>query len=183
MILIQILALILLADLITGVFHWLQDAYGNPNWRFLGKWFIIPNIDHHKHPRRFLAKSMFGRIVSTLVVSFFLLLIYHLLFGICWQAVICVGYGTLANEIHAIAHRTDKENGKIICFLQDLGIIQSRKMHGLHHTSPYDINYCVMTNFLNPILNKIKFWHKLELLIYMVFGVLPIRSSNDRDGV
>ena len=75
------------------------------------------------------------------------------------------GYGSFGNELHAIAHRTDKENGKIVCWIQKIGLIQSRKMHGLHHTSPYEINYCVMTNYCNPILNFIGFWNKLEKLI------------------
>jgi len=36
---------ILLADLISGIFHWWEDRYGNPNWPIIGKYIVEPNIN------------------------------------------------------------------------------------------------------------------------------------------
>ncbi len=42
------------ADFITGLVHWWEDAYGNPNWKIFGKTVIQPNLRHHKQPREFI---------------------------------------------------------------------------------------------------------------------------------
>ena len=75
-----------------------------------------------------------------------------------------------------------KQTNKIIILLQKIGLIQSKEMHDLHHASPYDINYCVMTNYLNPILTYINFWYKVENLLYL-FGIKTTRGLNIRKGV
>lgn len=181
MIFVNIILLILITDLLTGTVHWWEDAYGNPNWKYLGKSVVIPNIEHHKTPRGFFKGNFVDRIKLSLIIAIILGIIFYFLDVINWQVIFCLAYGSLANEIHAITHRTDKENGKIICALQKIGLIQSRRMHGLHHTSPYDINYCVLTNYLNPILNKIGFWQKIETAISF-FGISPTRGNLNRGG-
>jgi ubiquitin-conjugating enzyme E2 variant len=49
-ILLQALGVILLADFLTGVFHWLEDAYGTEDTPVLGPLVIKPNIVHHHYP-------------------------------------------------------------------------------------------------------------------------------------
>lgn len=181
MIVLKIFLLILITDLVTGAVHWWEDAYGNPNWRFLAKSVVLPNLDHHKNPRGFLKGSFFERIKVSLIAAAILAAVLLILHALSWEIIFCLAYGSLANEIHAMAHRTDKENGKLICFLQKIGLIQSRRMHGMHHKSPFDINYCVMTNYLNPILNRINFWLKLECIVAQ-FGVKPTRGNASRGG-
>ena len=134
----QIFFLILLADFITGHVHWWEDAYGNPNWKFLGlgKYVVLPNLEHHKYPRKLCEASFFNRIKISLITGMFILFIIYL-----------------------ISHK-----------------------HGYHHTSPYNINYCVMTNYLNPILNKIKYWEFLEWIISL-FGIKVVRGSSIRKGL
>lgn len=182
--LLQILGLILLTDFITGIIHWWEDSYANPNWKYLGKSIAVPNIEHHKYPRKFLQGTMIDRIKFSVITAFVVGIFLFFMGGggLNWQTIFVLIYGSFGNEFHAIAHRTDKENGKIICLFQKLGLMQSRKMHGQHHTSPYEINYCVMTNYLNPFLNYIGFWQKLEKIISLL-GIKPIRNENIREGV
>jgi ubiquitin-conjugating enzyme E2 variant len=181
MIVLKIFGLILLTDLLTGSVHWWEDAYGNPKWKILGKSVVIPNLEHHQYPRKFLKTSMWPRIRLSLFAAFGLGVIAYFLGILIWEVAFVLLYASLANEIHAIAHRTDKENGKLICWIQKTGLIQSRRMHGHHHTSPYDINYCVMTNYLNPVLNKIKFWDGIEYIVGL-FGIKPTRGLPSRGG-
>jgi ubiquitin-conjugating enzyme E2 variant len=70
-----------------------------------------------------------------------------------------------ANEFHKWEHRTRKENGRIISFLQDLKLLQTSKHHALHHTDPKNSHYCTITNFLNPVLDMLRFWDGLEWLL------------------
>ncbi len=181
MIILKIILIILISDLLTGTFHWLEDAYGNPDLNWIGKKIIIENIEHHQFPRKFLKSTFFDRIKISLIIGVVIagILLYFDLLN--WIVGAIIFYSSMANELHAMAHRTDKENGKIVCFLQKLGLIQSRKMHGIHHSSPYNVNYCVLTNYLNPILNIIKYWETLEFLIGL-FGIKPQRGRANRNG-
>jgi ubiquitin-conjugating enzyme E2 variant len=97
-----------------------------------------------------------------------------------WYIAFFLCYASLSNQIHAIAHA--KQKNKIIILFQKIGLIQSKEMHDLHHTSPYDINYCVMTNYLNPFLTYINFWYKLENVLSL-FGINTTRGLSIRKGV
>ena len=174
---------VLAADLMTGIVHWWDDAYGNPNWKILGESVIIPNLKHHKSPRAFIKGNYWTRINTSLGLG-------AVLICLCWIFSILNIYTVLAiliaahgNEIHRFAHQTRKENGPLVTGLQDIGIFQSRKHHGLHHESPYIRNYCVVTNYVNPVLEVIRFWVAMETIIRVVFGVKVLRSSELRNGL
>ncbi|MDB6015871.1 MAG: Kua-ubiquitin conjugating enzyme hybrid localization domain protein [Pedosphaera sp.] len=76
-----------------------------------------------------------------------------------------------ANQIHKWAHRTRAENGPLISFFQNLGILQSTHHHALHHTDPKNSHYCTVTNLLNPILDGIRFWDGLEFALARTTGL------------
>jgi len=176
-IVIQIVLLILLTDLIAGIIHWWEDTYGNPSWKILGKLVVLPNIEHHQFPRKMLQGTTFQQIRLSAFVAILVGIIFSLTIGLNWQILFVLVYGSFGNYFHAVSHRTDNENGKIICFIQKIGLIQSHKMHGLHHKSPYATNYCVMTNYMNPFLNYIQFWRKLETAIKFCFKISPIQRK------
>ena len=56
-ILLQALGVILLADFLAGVIHWLEDAYGTEDTPIIGPLAIRPNIIHHHYPRFFTKLS------------------------------------------------------------------------------------------------------------------------------
>jgi plasmanylethanolamine desaturase len=178
---IQIFLIWLGADLLTGLVHWWQDTYGNPTWPIIGKYVVKPNLKHHDDPRAMLQVSYWNRCGASVVAGIVIIGIL-LLCNASWQAIVLFAFSSQGNEIHAMAHRTDKENGKIIMFLQKIGIVQRRRTHGWHHKAPYETNFCVMTEFLNPPLNRIGFFPKLERLIQK-FGIKPLRGDPIRNGV
>lgn len=180
---VQIFLLWLLADFLTGMVHWWQDAYGNPAWPILGKYMVEPNLNHHKHPRDLLKGSYWTRIKASFVAAIILIILFYLCGWSSWQMILCLLFSSQGNEIHAMSHRTNKENGKFVIFLQRLGLIQGRKTHGWHHKAPYDTNFCVMTEFLNPVLSKIDLWKKMESFLHKFFGIKPLRGSPIREGV
>ncbi len=182
-IIIQVFLLWLLADFITGIVHWWEDAYGNPQWPILGKYIIQPNMQHHKSPRNLLQGSYWDHINTSLFGGIIFIATVWFCGWHSWQMIACVIFCMQANEIHAITHRTDKENGAIVVWLQKIGIIQKRKTHGWHHKAPYDTNFCIMTEFLNPVLNKIGLWEKVEWFIAKVFRIKILRGSPLRGGL
>jgi|GEM_PF-743928 len=171
------------ADFITGVIHWWEDTYGNPNWKIIGKYVVEPNLVHHKQPHKLLEGSWWSRINTSVIAA---AIFWGILWSIglfSWQIIVCLLFCTQGNEVHAMSHRPDKATNKFIRFLQRTGIFQSKKIHRWHHKAPYETNFCVMSDFCNPILNRIGFWGKLELLILKVFKIDVLRASSVRKGL
>ena len=50
MVLIQVIACVVVVDFLSGLFHWLEDAYGRENWPITGTLITRPNILHHHSP-------------------------------------------------------------------------------------------------------------------------------------
>ena len=88
-----------------------------------------------------------------------------------WEVMLVVAIGINANEVHKWAHRSRRENGRVIGFLQDAGLIQSQRHHARHHRAGKDTHYCVLTNYLNPLLESVGLWAFLERAILALFGV------------
>lgn len=180
---VQIFLLWLLADFITGTIHWWEDTYGNPNWPIIGKYVIAPNLEHHGNPRSMLKGSYFSRINTSMFTGAIIVLVLWALGWHSWRMILCILFATQGNEIHAMGHRSDKENGKFVMALQKIGLVQRRRTHGWHHKAPYETNFCVMTEFVNPILNRINFWRKTEWLILTIFRIKVLRGSAIRNGI
>jgi ubiquitin-conjugating enzyme E2 variant len=101
--------------------------------------------------------------------------------SLTWEVWLVLILGVNANQIHKWAHRTRAENGPIIGFLQRIRLIQTPRHHAFHHTGPKNSHYCVLTNFLNPILDGLRLWDGLEWLVYALFGV-PRRTDTSVAG-
>ncbi len=176
-----ILSAVVAADLLTGIVHWLEDTYGNPNTKFLGigKHIVIPNLVHHIKPRELTNGNWFSRIWTSMVFLLILLLVLVSLGMANSFIYLTFAIAMWGNEIHCWSHRTPKENGKIIIFLQRCYIIQSPKQHAKHHFSPYASNFCAITPYVNPILEVIHFWRILEWILRIV-GIKSRRGTEVR---
>ncbi|MEO0818291.1 MAG: fatty acid desaturase CarF family protein [Pseudomonadota bacterium] len=168
----KILGGLMLADFVSGVFHWFEDRYGNPKWPILGAT-IRANQEHHHRPRAFLNGSFLKRnrevffIGAAFFAAFWALGWLNLFTGSA------VAFGMFANEFHRAAHRSPKENGHLISAVQKTGLAQSFAHHAAHHRKGKDTHYCVMTNYLNPALERVRFFQTLEVIIKRLTGIVP----------
>lgn len=158
----------LTADFITGVVHWWEDRYGNPDWPVIGKYVVAPNILHHEDQRAFLAGNFFTRNWTTFLPAFAASALFALA-GLYWLALTAAFCG-LGNEIHGWAHQ---KCNRLVRGLQLLGVFCSPEDHAVHHERPFDRYYCVMTSYLNPVLSTIRFWPALELIIGWTIRIWP----------
>lgn len=181
----EVIGCLLVADFITGLGHWFEDTYGSPKWPIFGKLIILDNIDHHRRPS-YMARM--GTVISRNIYQF---VIFGVAVGIAWL----VGYGigrdlpwqfylmaalaALGNETHAWTHSSYRN--PVVKFLHDTCLVITPKNHGKHHHEPWDKSFCVLTNWVNPILDGIQFWRGLEWCIALV-GIKPNRTTPDRDG-
>ena len=157
----------LAADLVTGTVHWWEDRYGNPDWPVIGKLVVEPNIRHHTDQRAFLEGNYWKRNWTTIIPSVLVALGFALA-GQYWFALVAA-FSSQANEIHGWAHQ---KCSRPIRGLQLLGVISSQEGHAEHHQSPFATDFCVMTDWTNPLLSGIRFWRGLEWVIGLV-GIHP----------
>lgn len=178
--LVKLLACILVADFVSGFFHWLEDAYGKEDWPVTGKLITQPNILHHHNPAYFTKHSWFKSADVLIVLGALILAVAFGIGALNWMVIIVVCLGVNANEMHKWAHRSSKENGWLITLLQKKGIIQSPLHHSHHHSGSKNTHYCVITNYINPVLDVVGFWNLLEKVIFKVTGV-PRRIDHSLD--
>jgi hypothetical protein len=164
LIIFHIIAVILLADFVTGFAHWLEDSYWSEDTPILGKWIVIPNLAHHKNGQAFLENSWWKSSWDLFLFGCIIVLVAIALHQLSWELMLFVLISVNANQIHKWAHMSDRNNKKpkIISFLQKTYLLQTPMHHGQHHRAPNNSHYCTVTNLLNPILDKIKFWRFLE---------------------
>jgi ubiquitin-conjugating enzyme E2 variant len=136
----------------------------------IGRAIIVPNIVHHHLPRHFTRLSWWES-SSELVLAGLLMIAAAWPLGLLsWQLFLFVGVSINANEVHKMAHRTRAENGWLVSKLQDWHLLQTPHHHGLHHKDPKNTFYCPVTNYVNPLLEKVQFWPRLEALIALRTG-------------
>jgi hypothetical protein len=89
-----------------------------------------------------------------------------------WLAFAAICFALMAaatvatNQFHKWAHQ---ENPPAYARpLQRLRIVLEPRHHELHHTAPFESHYCITNGWLNPLLNKIKFFRRLERALALV---------------
>ena len=169
---IEIFLCLLVADFASGVFHWLEDSYGDVEWPILGLYITRPNILHHYDPRHFVRNNTwFGRMRTLGILGLALLLAATAVNQLSWQVWVTILLGINANEIHKWSHCSSQENGTLINAMQQVGLIQSPLHHAQHHLGRRDSHYCVMTNYLNPVLDATRFWRNCEAALLHGVGL------------
>jgi plasmanylethanolamine desaturase len=176
-------ATVLAADFIVGAVHWLEDAYVRDTWPVLGTLVARPNILHHYVPRHFIRKTWWESCWDQLLLAAGAVALAAWAGWFGWQVVLFAVLVGNANQIHKWAHRSRRENGPVISLLQDLKIIQGMRHHAIHHTDPKSTHYCVITEHLNPLLERLRFWTRVECALWRWFHIRRrIDTSNRRHG-
>lgn len=176
----QMLGIVMLADFVAGIVHWLEDAYGTEDTPIVGPLLIRPNIVHHHFPRHFTRLTWWQSSWDLVLLGAVLLAAGWWWGFLSWQLGLFVAVSANANQVHKWSHRTRAENGKLISFLQDIRVLQTPRHHALHHTDPKNTYYCPMTNLVNPVLERIQFWPRLETLIAKLTGIEHRPDTSNR---
>lgn len=174
-----IAASILIADFVTGIFHWAEDTWLAPGQsRFLDTYVTQENIDHHQHPGKIRAGNYWATnrvciALAAFAAAALLLFQVHL-----WEPYFILAILSQSNQIHLWAHSSRAP--RWVQLLQRYGVLQSPKHHAMHHTT-FATNYCAVTEFLNPLLDRNGFWRALESIAVRC-GATVQRASEARGG-
>jgi len=163
------------ADFITGLYHWVED-----NYEVWPRDVLCHNRYHHLYPKAIIQYGThWGTLWDTFRYSGWLLLpVWFLNGGVFWYTLVLTG--STANLIHSFTHVKKESLTYNVQMLQRIGIFQAPVQHRIHHTGAQNTNYCVMTNYLNPTLEYVRFWRRLEHVLHIISGVKPLEKT-DRD--
>lgn len=163
----------LLADFLSGLVHWAQDKFLDVETAFNFTNDLKRDNDlHHVNPTAMLKLSFWDNIKISANVAwpFSAVLFVAGAPTVLWLGVFFSAFG---NGVHRFAHVHPMILPLPIRALQCVGLFCSFEEHSKHH---YDAGrvilkqdatcrYCVMTSWLNPILDGLRFWKALEHLI------------------
>lgn len=161
----------LLADFLTGLVHWWEDAYAKAEWPLLGPLVAGPNLLHHRDPRAMTRLPWWRNVDVPLIAGLLALTGLAALHALRWPLALAILLAAFTNLVHRWAHQSPAENGRLVTWMQAKGLIQSRAQHALHHRWPRKSHYCPLTNALNPLLEKLAFWRRLERTILRLTGL------------
>jgi ubiquitin-conjugating enzyme E2 variant len=160
----------LLADLLSGVTHWLFDTWWSETTPLVGQAFVRPFREHHTDPSSITRHDWVETNGNNCLGSLPILAVA------CLQSVettgglfttmllLSIALGLLAtNQFHKWAH--EPSPGRIVSTLQRWHLILPAAHHSLHHTSPHDTHYCITTGWLNPLLARTGAFRWMERLI------------------
>jgi ubiquitin-conjugating enzyme E2 variant len=167
----EVIATWLLADFVSGVVHWAEDSYGRETTPVIGRWVVEPNLLHHRDPLAFVRRSWIASSWDLAAVGAMILAAAGLAGALTWHVVLFVLIGANANQIHKWNHMRRSSVPLGIRALQRLHLLQSARHHAQHHRGTKDSHYCVVTELLNPLLDRLGWWRMLERLLAPVLGL------------
>jgi ubiquitin-conjugating enzyme E2 variant len=164
----------LISDFLSGLVHWAGDTIGDEKTPIFGPNFVHPFRYHHVDPEDitrhdFVETNGNNCIVAAPVLLTIVLLIPKtpgpLFFG-CLVAACTAWFVFCTNQFHKWAHTPNPAGW--IRTLQRAGLILSPEHHAIHHASPQDKYYCITVGWMNPILDKLRFFRICEAAISKV---------------
>lgn len=163
-VIVQVALIVCVADLISGVAHWAQDRFDTRSIPVFNELFIYKANEHHSHPNRSSQYSWLTRNKYALIISIFFIFPAWLCSFLSWQTGLLILVLLFSSEIHIACHRPNNHKNWLVNKLQKIGCIQSNQHHLQHHQND-NTHYCIITNYVNPVVDKIGFFPLLDRII------------------
>jgi ubiquitin-conjugating enzyme E2 variant len=158
----------LFADLIAGLVHWIADRFFDPETPLLGPMLIAPFREHHVDALGITRHDFFevsgnNALMTIPLVGIIFLLpeptsfpTFFLLAHLFSLSVALVA----TNQFHRWAHSPSPP--PLAKRLHAWGLILTPRGHALHHRRGHDRAYCVTSGWLNPLLDRVRLFERIE---------------------
>lgn len=156
-------------DVITGVVHWACDRFGDASTPIVGPLLIRAFREHHDDPQSIVEHDLVETNGEPCVITALALISLALIepqvhsssaaFAVTavWTMAVL---GASANQAHKWAHMP--EAPRLVRLLQRSGLTLSPEKHARHHRGLHDEAYCISTGWMNPLLDRLGIWARLE---------------------
>ncbi|MBV9928616.1 MAG: kua-ubiquitin conjugating enzyme hybrid localization domain protein [Acidobacteria bacterium] len=175
---------LLFGDFITGLVHWAADTYGEESTPVIGRSLVRPFRVHHVRPLEICEHGVVETIGNTCILAtpLFALFVAVMAYGetsaaaafAVFTAAVTVGVTVATNQFHKWAHQESPP--RLARALQRARIILSPEHHRAHHTAPFESSYAITNGWLNPLLNRTRFFRQLEGALRML-GIKPSKGA------
>jgi hypothetical protein len=172
-------------DFVSGIVHWAADTYGSEDMPVIGPSLVKPFRLHHVYPRDICTHGLVETTgnVCILAVPVLSVCLYLMWLrpdsGLLAFSVFCFALTAAAtvatNQFHKWAHQ--ESPSALARWLQRKRLVLEPQHHKLHHTQPFNVNYCITNGWLNPLLNRLKFFRRLEATL----GFFGIKTAKAKD--
>jgi hypothetical protein len=156
----------LAADFASGVVHCAADNFGSESTPFFGVAFIKPFRNHHRDPKDITRHDFVETNGNSCLVNLSVLIpAYYIVEGTTHGvlplllAVFVVMFTVMivmTNQVHKWAHLDQAP--ALVTRMQRTGVILSPANHQVHHTPPFDRNYCITTGWMNALTERTGFF-------------------------
>eukprot|EP00898_Chlorokybus_atmophyticus_P005804 jgi/Chlat1/6224/Chrsp44S05812 len=165
-----------LSDLASGIYHWSVDNYGSGATPIVGGQ-IAAFQGHHKYPWT-ITRRQFANNVHKVCIPTIPFLLAFLALPVSSPAAntfiaTFVPLIVLSQQFHAWAHCRKSDLSPPVLWLQDRGLVVSRKAHGAHHRPPFEGNYSIVNGMWNDVLDRSGTFRRAEEWIHAKTGVRP----------
>lgn len=186
MLFVQILIAWLLADWLTGAVHWFEDRYMDSfSLNFLNS-LAEENDLHHRQPTAMILSTGWVNMRSAAAIGWPLaaLLWWCGMPLIVWLVPFFASFGNL---VHRWSHTPKRQLPRWIRGMQEFGLFISHEHHDAHHRSMKRLipkhlagyKFCPMTDWMNPLLDGLRFWFVVEYL-FEAIGVKTIEKQSNQ---
>ncbi|MBS1986087.1 MAG: fatty acid desaturase family protein [Bdellovibrionales bacterium] len=173
----------LLADFISGLVHWGADTWGSAKFPVLGPTLIRSFREHHVDPMSITRHDFIETNGASCLVCLPVLVAALNLdlskSGAFFAGVVMASlsfWTLMTNQAHQWAHQGELAK-PWVKGLQRLWIVLPAPRHAEHHRAPFVESYCITTGWMNPLLNRVGLFRKLEWIVTRVTGEIPRRED------
>lgn len=166
---------IFLADLLTGLIHWVCDSIGSSTTPLWGPMLVKPFRDHHREPYRITQISLAENLGSSAFLGLIVLGLTQT-FAVTWHPfgiytlLYFNAFAVWSNLFHRWSHIPLVKRPQWLKSLQNYGLLLHPRTHSLHHRGAHRDNYCILNGWANVVTNRVP-WERMEGFLKR-FGVL-----------
>lgn len=160
-----------LADLLSGLIHWVCDSFGNEHTPLWGPMLVGPFRRHHRDPLQITRISLLENLGASALAGLLVLALWspeaaHSLPGqaLQWTLLSMIVFAVLSNLFHRWSHLPLARRHGWMLWAQRHHLLLNSQIHGLHHRPPRRRNYCILSGWANPLSNRIP-WAGIEALL------------------
>jgi ubiquitin-conjugating enzyme E2 variant len=157
-----------LADLFTGLVHWVCDSFGCETTPVWGPMLVGPFRRHHRDPLEITRISLIENLGASAIAGAIILAVlrpHEGSQGFIWHLWIWfLVFSFLSNLFHRWSHWPRAEKPAWLAALQKVRVVLPSEAHLQHHRPPFRVNYCILSGWANPLTNRIP-WARIEALL------------------